>query len=686
MRPCHDAAFPRIDRRMAIQFGLMSLTYGSWADRSNAAQPSNTTLEPFHRFPRMMQDYLSAKIKEAEAIGIARRSGIRSKADAEAYVSKVRELIRDCFGPFPERTPLNAKIMGIEKRDTFQIENVIFESRPQFFVTANLYVPVNQSRQRPGIIGTCGHSANGKAYESYQTFAQSLARQGYVVLIFDPIGQGERLQYPDEALKSKVGVGVHEHLLLGNQQFLVGDFFGTWQAWDAVRALDYLLSRPEVDPKHVGITGNSGGGTLTTWMCGLEPRLTMAAPSCFVTTFRRNFQNELPADTEQCPPRALLHGLDHGDFLAAMAPKPILIVAGERDYFDVRGATETYERLKPIYRWLGAEDQIKLFIGPNPHGFSLPNREAMYGFFNAQTGIAQGGVEPKITLETDSALQCTSKGQISELGSRTVMSFTAEKSRELKKRRGTVHVDQLKPMLKQLIGPLPDSLPDYDILRPSRGRKYPRAESTTYSIETEPQIRAIVTRLTEEPHLSRLDTKPSRAIVYVSHRSSDAELRDEPLIRSLIAEEPNCDFFTVDVRGIGESQPDTCGQDQFSVPYGSDYFYSIHSIMLGRPYPAQRVYDLLRVIQWLAAHGRTEIHLVASGWGTIPATLAAVVSDNVKQVTLKGSMTSYSDVAEADHYHWPLSSFLPDVLKRFDLPDCYAALSGKQLRRVESND
>ncbi len=137
-------------------------------------------------------------------------------------------------------------------------------------------------------------------------------------------------------------MGVREHLHAGNQQFLVGEFFGMWRAWDGIRALDYLLTRPEVDKQRIGVTGNSGGGTMTTWLCGVEPRWTMAAPSCFVTTFRRNMENELPQDTEQCPPRALALDLDHADFLAAMAPKPIIILAKERDYFDVRGSEETY--------------------------------------------------------------------------------------------------------------------------------------------------------------------------------------------------------------------------------------------------------------------------------------------------------------------------------------------------------
>ena len=129
------------------------------------------------------------------------------------------------------------------------------------------------------------------------------------MLIFDPIGQGERLQYAHAELKPAHRASASASTCYaGNQQFLVGEFFGAWRAWDGIRALDYLLTRPEVDPKHVGITGNSGGGTMTTWLCGVEPRWTMAAPSCFVTTFRRNLENELPADTEQCPPHALALG------------------------------------------------------------------------------------------------------------------------------------------------------------------------------------------------------------------------------------------------------------------------------------------------------------------------------------------------------------------------------------------
>lgn len=177
--------------------------------------------------------------------------------------------------------------------------------------------------------------------------------------------------------------------------------------------------------------------------------------------------------------------------------------------------------------------------------------------------------------------------------------------------------------------------------------------------------------------------EPRRAILYVAHLSSDQELRDEGMIRELIEQNPDARLYTLDVRGIGESRPDTTRENAFLQPYGSDYFYAIHSIMLDRPTVGQRTYDVLRVLDWLTSIGHEEVHLVGKGWGSLPAAFAAVLSDRVTQVTLKNAPASYSEIAEARNYNWPLSVFVPGVLKSFDLPDCYRALEAKQLRQIE---
>jgi dienelactone hydrolase len=636
-------------------------------------------LQAYNRFPRMMQDYFLDRVGESLAKSRKRRASLKTKQDAEAYVKDVRAKIAQCFGPWPEKTPLNARITGTIERDTYKIEKVIFDSRPGFPVTANLYLPKGKNRTLPAVIGTCGHGDPAKATPIYQSFAQGLARQGYIVLIFDPIGQGERVQMLSKDLKPLHGIGVPEHNYTGKQMLLNGEHLSAWFTWDCIRCVDYLLSRPEVDPKHIGVTGNSGGGTQATWFCGVESRLTMAAPSCFVVGFETNLKNELPADIEQCPPGAISLGLDHLDFIAAMAPKPVILMGQEKDFFDVRGTDHAVKELKKIYKLLGAEQNIQFFAGPEYHGFSKHNREAMYSWFNKVTKISDAKSEPELSLEEINLLSCTPNGQVGESNPRTLTSYTREYSQNFKSRRGSPGGEDLKKKIRTVLKlPQHSGIPEYRILRPLPGRQFPKKFTASYIVETEAGITIPVYRLSDTELLSRPPAGVKRAILYVSHLSADEELRKEALIKDLISAEPESAVYACDVRGVGESKPNTCADDFFGA-YGNDYFYSAHSIMLNSTYTGQKTYDLLRIIDWLRSCGHEEIHIVAKGWGTIPATFAAVLSEKVTQITLKQALTSYSDIAENPEFNWPLSTLVPGILKHFDLPDCYRELATKKL-------
>ena len=257
---------PHLSRRHFLQTaGLGALRWpfagailpgASAAVAETVAAP--TGMLPLNRFPRMMQEWLVDQVRAAETRGSALRDAVKTRADAEAYVESARARIREAFGPLPEKTPLKAMVTRVVEREGYRIECVIFESRPSYMVTGNLYVPTVRKQPMPGVVGVCGHSINGKAVEPYQAFAQALARLGYVCFIIDPVGQGERFQFLSDNLKSRLEGGVAEHIQMGNQQTLIGEFLGTWFAWDGIRALDYLLTRPEVDPQHVGVTGQFG--------------------------------------------------------------------------------------------------------------------------------------------------------------------------------------------------------------------------------------------------------------------------------------------------------------------------------------------------------------------------------------------------------------------------------------------
>jgi hypothetical protein len=394
-------------------------------------------------------------------------------------------------------------------------------------------------------------------------------------------------------------------------------------------------------------------------------------------------ENELGADMEQCPPQALALGLDHEDFLAALAPKPVIILAKEKDYFDARGNEAAYQRLKQLYRLLGAEDNVAYFVGPTYHGYSQENREAMYRWFNRCTRISDATTEPSLALEKEDALWCTPRGQVAELKSKPIHAFTQETSRALAAARPGLNGDALSRRVSEVLRlPARTGVPEFRILRPLPDRKYPLRHALPYMVETDPGVHAIVYRLTRDPLLSRPPRDTARAILYVAHESTDEELRREPLVRELIAAEPDAAVYTCDVRGSGESEPQTTSLTDRG-EYSTDYFYASHANMLDYPCIGQRTFDVLRVLDWLNGWGHGQVHLAARGYGALPATFAALLSPVVIRVTLKHALRSYSEVAEARDYRWPLSALVPGVLGRFDLPECYRALEAKHVRLLE---
>ena len=239
----------------------------------------------------------------------------------------VAELWKMLGGPL-DRTPINARVTGTVQRPGYRIEKVRFESRPRLYVTANLYVPAGTGR-RPAILSPLGHSVNGKAWPSYQRLFSNLARKGYVVLAYDPFGQGERIEYPGSRPgQSVLGGGTSEHEYAGRRLILLGANFGLFRAWDGIRGIDYLLTRAEVDPERIGCCGQSGGGTLTQFLAALDSRIGVAVVSMGNTENLVEENVEPPGsadDAEQNIVPALARGIDRADLLYAFAPKPLLV-------------------------------------------------------------------------------------------------------------------------------------------------------------------------------------------------------------------------------------------------------------------------------------------------------------------------------------------------------------------------
>ena len=234
-------------------------------------------LEPQAEGPRITP-YLAHQLERAWAFDAARQerfARVRTEADLVALQAELRRKALAVIGGLPDaKTPLNARVTGTIPMDGYRIEKLVFESLPGLHVTALVYVPEGPVGKKPAVLVACGHSAVGKAYPGYQEIAARLVRRGYVVLCWDPVGQGERSQFWDAARgRSRYNLVCGEHAVLGNFATIAGTSLVRYMVWDGVRAVDYLLTRDDVDATRIAITGTSGGGFQSLWIGALDPRI-----------------------------------------------------------------------------------------------------------------------------------------------------------------------------------------------------------------------------------------------------------------------------------------------------------------------------------------------------------------------------------------------------------------------------
>lgn len=618
----------------------------------------------------MLQEFNVTRIRRMNAERDVRLAALRSRADAENYCLEVRSKIASAFR-LPERGGVpRHEIVGRFATGICRVEKIIYESRPGLPVTALLYLPVTLNAPAPAVLFLCGHSQYGKDCEVYRSCCLSLVASGYVVLAVDPAGQGERLQFVGaEHADGLAGSCTREHLVLGKQLHLCGEFFGAWRAHDALCGLDYLLSRPEVDLTRVGVTGNSGGGTMTTFVQALDSRFTMAAPSCYVTSWKRNLENELPADVEQIPPGIVGAGCEMGDFILAYAPRPILLLGQAQDIFDPRGLTETFERCRKVYALLGAEDNLRCFIGPDLHGYTLPNRMSMYRFFGEISRMPIPSAEPEKPDLPAETWHCTPTGQVADLpGAKGIHDLIVEKLDALAASRRKLSAEELRRLIAaklELQSRIP--VPYSRILRcsPRDDGNPNHAIFSRFALESEPGILTVLKIWDRKNHLRFPERE--ELTLYVPNRDAAEELLDVV---------PDGRIAGVDARGMGESLPLTCDRfdSGYFSPYGREYHYNSCSLLFGGSLLADRVRDVLGAVMFARANGAASVRLAGRGVGAVIATLAALLSDEVEGLKLFDAPKSWDEMARARVSLWPQSVMPEGILKETDLPDIYEAL------------
>ena len=345
---------------------------------------------------------------DRRALAIA---AIRDLPSAAKRQAEVRQRVLTLIGGLPDyHGTLNAKVTRTTRRDGFSIDNVRFESLPGYYVTANLYRPDLPGRH-PAILMSMGHWESGKA--AAQLLSTHLARKGFVVLAYDPVGQGERQQAYDARVgRSLLGGATDQHFTNGPAAILMGQSVARYFIHDGMRAIDYLVSRPEVDPERIGATGCSGGGTQTTYIAALDARIKVAAVACYMNSFRTLFSGSI-GDSEQSVPGFLSAGLDQTDYVELFAPKPWLITSTTDDFFTPAGARQVFEEAQRWYTLHDAANRVKWVVGPGGHGTPLEVRQAIYEWMIKWLRDGRGDArEESVTLLPDHELLVTPKGQV----------------------------------------------------------------------------------------------------------------------------------------------------------------------------------------------------------------------------------------------------------------------------------
>lgn len=604
----------------------------------------------------------------------------RTKPDQIAeYQKRLRDQFLQSIGGLPERTPLNPQVTGTIGRDGYRVEKVLFESQPKHFVSALLFLPDAQRFKPPypGVLVPCGHAKNAKGHDDYQTVGALLALHGMAALVFDPIDQGERGQYlgPDGWPKHW---GTRAHTMFGVGCTLLGRNTARFEIWDGMRAIDYLQSRAEIDPQRIGCTGKSGGGTQTSYLMALDDRIRAAAPSCYLCGFPALLRTIGPQDAEQNIFGQLAFGMDHADYVMMRASTPVLMCVATKDFFDIRGAWETFRYANRLYTRLGAAERLGLLENDAGHNYNKTQREGVARWLSRWLlGKDQAIVEPAIQRLTEKEYQCAPQGQVLLLpGARSVYELNEDYERTLAPRRAESWKagDQAQRLnrVRQLAG-----------VRRLEELPKPAVESVAVVERPGYRVEKLVLKTDDGIALPAIlflpeKAKPQPPVLYVHEDGKTADAAPGGPIERLVGE--GAVVLAVDLRGTGQTKP-----------AGSEWKDAYTGYLLGRSYVGLRAEDILQAARWLqsrtAANGRPSgVRLSAVGHVGIPVLHAAALEPGLFQsVQLVRTLASWSGVVRSRLTQVQVSQIVHGALTAYDLPDLAASL-GPRLTAVQAVD
>jgi cephalosporin-C deacetylase-like acetyl esterase len=623
----------------------------------------------------MMKHYLMRQIQRNIDTWKQRYETRKEPEQITEYQKHLRRKFIEAIGGLPRRTPLNPHITRIVHRKGYRVEMVIFESQSKHYVTGALFLPDPNRFEPPypAVLEPVGHSFTAKARDIYQTVAALFALNGMVAFVYDPIDQGERGQMLSQWPKLSVTTG---HTMLAVGSILLGRNTARFEIWDGMRAIDYLQSRPEVDPNRIGCAGLSGGGTQTSYLMALDKRINVAAPACYLTGFERLLSTIGPQDGEQNIYGQLAFGMDHADYIMMRAPRPTLICAATGDFFDIAGTWNAFRYAKRLYSRMGFAERVDLIEHDGKHDYHQSLREATAAWMKRWLRREDVQVtEPRIELLSEEEMQCTPGGQVMLLdGARSVYDMNRDYEKRLAQHRRRKWRNEQKTQLldevRKIAGirrlsEMPQS--EFEELGVTKRRRY-RIRKFLLKPESGIYLPALMFVPKKEP--------PKDSVLYVHEKGKNVDASPDGPIDKLVT--AGHLVLAVDVRGIGETQVRSQRYASLGRHFGADWqdFYTAY--LLGRSYVGMRAEDILISARFLGQEGSKPVHVIAVGNVGVPVLHAAALElDVFGSVRLKRTLISWSNVVELGRSQNQLVNTVHGALTAYDLPDLASVLDDK---------
>ncbi|MFO0910996.1 MAG: acetylxylan esterase [Isosphaeraceae bacterium] len=611
----------------------MSVWLGSvgWAAGEDQTQPARA--DEFLAFVRAQVEAIRQKEKPPTTL---------AEWDAERH--RIRQGLLDAWGGFPdEPCPLDPRVLGVIEREGYRIEKVVFQTRPGVRMTANLYRP-DRPGKHPGLLMVHGHWRGAKQDPVVQSRCLGAVKLGFVVLAVDAFGAGER------GIQKELGEYHGE--MTGATLLPVGMPLSGLQVYENTRAIDYLRSRPEVDPERLGITGASGGGNQSMYAGAWDTRIGAVVPVCSVGTYH-SYLGAACCICELVPGAIRL--TEEAGVLGQVAPRSLMIVNATQDavQFSVAEARQTVRRLEPLFALHGHADRLKHAVFESKHDYNQPMREAMYGWMSRALGLRPDATpipEPALTTEDPETLRCY-PGTTRPDDFRTVPRFAAREAEKLlAARRIPETADALRAdaearrrrLLDRVFGGEPTATP-IEAVRVVNGQ-------TVVRFQPEPGLHL-------EARVERGGSSSNRLAILVDLDGHDRSPGGRSLAQAVRSR--GWTLVTLDLRATGRNAwpSDKIGK-------APDHNTAEWAVWIGRPLLGQWVVDLRRLLDALDKVGGglpRDVALIGRGPGGIVALATAAVDPRVTRVATVGSLSSY--VARTPYVGQRLGVMAPGILR-----------------------